>query len=88
MSKDGACECLGWARTDGRLTDHHPDCEQFEELRYLKVACHGGHYTVAFSGFPEIVHEFDECDDDLEVTLSIVKMTKEEYERLPEFNGF
>jgi len=81
-----ACRCLGWARVDGRMTNHHPDCENFEELRYVKVSCGGGSYVIPLSDIQNISHEFE--DDDTELALTVVKMTREEYDRLPEFSGF
>ncbi len=32
------CECLRWARVDGRATDHHPRCPEFKEETFEAFA--------------------------------------------------
>ena len=82
------CDCMGWARIDGRVTDHHPDCEKFEEFRYVRCELKGGgSYLLPDNDLSILLAEIAEAGDESEWHLTIMKMTKEEYERIPEFTG-
>lgn len=90
VSNVGQCKCISWARTDGRLTNHHPNCSQFKEITYVKITHleaqssyvqEVGKLNVAFDG------EFDGAEAGDKWELELVKMTVEEFLELPEFQG-
>ena len=82
------CECLNWARIDGRLTNHHPNCDSFEEKRYLKISLDGGgSYVTEVSDLSYLAEEIKESSDCAKWVIEIVKMTQEEFEAIPEFTG-
>jgi hypothetical protein len=82
------CECVTWARTDGRLTMHHPRCPSFEQSRYVRIRMEsGGIYVQPANELGSLLDEIKEADVGEKWTLELVEMTREEYARLPEFAG-
>jgi hypothetical protein len=84
------CECFTWARTDGRLTTHHPLCGQFKEERFYRARLNGEGigYIVPHGDIGIIVGEVGELDEGDTLTVDVVRMTQEEHDALPEFDGF
>lgn len=82
------CECHTWARTDGRVTNHHPDCEKFEEERFVRITLeHGGTYIQPEAELGVLLDEIKDADVGAKWTLELIEMTREEHDRLPEFEG-
>lgn len=82
------CECRNWARIDGRLTGHHPKCAGFVESRYAKATKEGVSYTVPEKEISTLFSDIGQLEIGDKLTVEIITMTKEEYDRLPEFTGF
>ena len=82
------CDCTSWARLDGRMTNHHPDCEHFKEERYVKITLDGGGtYVQAENDLSVLLAEIAESEPGSKWTLELIEMTAEEYAALPEFEG-
>lgn len=77
--------CMGWCRTDGSKTNHHPRCEFVDEslIDVWKVSDGSTHYYNKDEAAAR--HEAIDCED---ITITKVKMHLEIYENLPEFDGF
>ncbi len=89
MTDNKQCKvCQTWARTDGRMTNHHPKCPSFVEERYLKASMDGAYYVVPESSANTLFADIGALEVGDKLTVEIVTMTKEEYDRLPEFTGF
>ena len=77
------CNCKTWARvpTDKLpMSEHHKDCEHYKEERFVKVSFEGNYLIV----------EPQDADDYIEegMVRENVFMTSDQFERLPEFEGF
>lgn len=82
------CSCITWARTDGRLTSHHPRCPAFAERRFVKIKVEGGGcYTQPEDQLGVLLDEIKEAFVGAKWTLELVTLTQEEFDRLPEFAG-
>lgn len=84
-----SCECLSWARIDGRLTNHHLHCKHFKEEIYAKVSLDGGSpYTMTMATLQAAVDaDLQEAEAGTKLTIELVKMTAEEYDALADFQG-
>lgn len=82
MKTEQMCKCVQWARLGGPLTDHHPNCEHFNDslITVWKVSHDRSHCYMDFKPDAE-----DFKDDEV---ITEEKMHRELFERLPEFNGF
>ena len=78
------CECAYWARTDGLITTHNPNCPRFREgiIDIWKVTVDGK------SCYCDKEQDAIDINGDLEGVIIKVKMHRELYEHLPEFDGF
>ena len=82
------CECAHWARTDGRLTAHHPRCQHFQQSRYVRISMDGGGtYIQPEDEASVLLDEIREALPGQKWTLELIEMTADEYARLPEFAG-
>lgn len=82
------CACWTWARTDGRISDHHPNCEKFAHRRFVRITLAGhGTYVQPEGDLRPLLDEIEEATPGAKWTLELVEMTPEEYDRLPEFAG-
>jgi len=80
------CECVSWARvhTDTYpISNHHPHCAKHKTEHFVKVGYDGRWCVVK----PSEVHDFINSGDCI-YTLTDIYLTIEQYENLPEFNGF
>lgn len=83
-----SCSCATWARTDARLTNHHPRCPWFKELRFVKIQLHDhGCYMQPEEKLNVLLDEIKDAEPGAKWTLELVEMTQEEHDRLPEFAG-
>jgi len=85
-----ACECLTWVRTDARKTTHHPSCPEFKEHRFYRARMNGEGkgYVVGVGELVTVLDELGELQDGDSLVIDVVKMTSDEFEALPEFDGF
>lgn len=82
------CPCSTWARTDGRITDHHPNCHAFRQKRYVRIKLEGGGiYVQPEDDLNVLIDEVADAEPGAKWTLELIEMTKEEHDRLPEFDG-
>lgn len=57
---------------------HHPSCEHYKLETFYKVSANGSHcITESLDGF-----------EDEDYSVSTILMTRDQYENLPEFEGF
>lgn len=79
-----SCACETWARTDGKLTNHHPNCPRYNDslIDVWRVAYDGTSYVTDHE--PTI--EAEEISGVETVTKE--RMHRELYENLPDFTGF
>lgn len=93
--KSNICECLNWAR-DGRdylrvgenilIPNHHPNCGHYKDslMDVYKVTIGGiSAYNERLQGAKDTAG-----DDEPEATIERIKMHREIFEALPEFDGF
>jgi hypothetical protein len=88
------CNCRGWCRTfqtpielEFGPSEHHPDCEDFKLVKFTRVTFDDSYCIMEPAEALAMVA--DECgDEDGGYMLMDVWMTQDQFERLPEFNGF
>lgn len=87
-----ACPCLTWERlweeTQGGKyppSEHHPRCEQFKPLPFVSLELDG----VACIFSPGDAEQFlADADDASEYTIKNLQLTQDQYEAMPEFEGY
>lgn len=78
-----SCNCKTWARipTDNLpMSEHNPRCEHYKLERFLKVTFEGNYLIIES-------HDAHDYNDEGMVHEDIF-MTRDQFERLPEFDGF
>ena len=84
------CNCITWCRVPtadngGKypMSDHHQNCEDFKQEPFTRLEFDG---TVCVME----PHEADAmlAESDEEYTVSTVMLTRDQFERMPEFQGF
>lgn len=84
MIEFGNCSCLGWARVfenDGLpISHHHPKCQNYIEEEFVKISADGGSCIVELS-------EQASFEDGVYIK-TLVRMTRDQFENLPESEGF
>ncbi len=79
------CNCLTWCRvpTDKYpMSNHHPNCEDYVAEEFARVE-HDGTACVV-----ELHEAFDLMGEGDQYTITSVWLTRDQFERLPEFAGF
>ena len=84
------CNCKSWCR-DWREThggkypksDHAPGCEDYKPVEYSRVEFDGTYCVME----PAEAKQMTE-DSDYEYTVTPVMLTRDQFERIPEFQGF
>lgn len=79
------CECAYWARTDGFITTHHPNCSHYQDgiIDIWRITANNKScYTDKEEDIIEIKN------NDPTVIIIKEKMHREVYEKMPEFDGF
>ena len=84
------CNCGAWARTPDQGThggkypppNHHQGCEDYKVEKFLRVAYDGTYCVIAPGDLVDLMGE----DDGYEVNE--VFITRDQFERMPEFDGF
>lgn len=67
------------------MPNHHPDCDAFKLEEFRRISFGGG----SFIGTPEEAAAYLESEDNPEqYTVTPVMLTRDQFERLPEFDGF
>lgn len=83
MKTETLCHCAAWCREPQQnklpVSLHHPSCEHYKIERFAKVTANGSSCIVE-------EREAVEYGDDYEIC--IVEMTRDQFEFLPEFNGW
>lgn len=84
------CNCMTWCRvpTDENggkypMSEHAPGCEDFRKEPFTRLE-YGGTVCVMEPG--EAAAMLAESDE--QYTVSTVMLTRDQFERMPEFNGF
>lgn len=92
------CNCIGLCRTFDETPPgvkpsiHHPQCEDYKLHPYVKITYVGGGSLIVST--PEEAQEFiamevednDSKTEDFE--LSTIQLTVDQFESIPEFDGF
>lgn len=80
------CECLTWAWVDlpyaSSASRHHPKCHHYEGLPFKRIEVDGTFCIVE----PHELKSF--IGDEDEAVITDVVMSREEFEALPDFEGF
>jgi hypothetical protein len=73
---------MNWARIDGLLTNHHPNCPHYNDslIDVWRVSYEGSSYVVDREPTPDQLGEGE--------IVTKEKMHREIFENLPEFMGF
>lgn len=84
------CNCSGMVRTGEETqggkyppSDHAPGCEDFHTERFIRVEHDGTFCVMEPADAEEYLHDSDE-----EYAVSDVWLTRDQFEKLPEFEGF
>jgi len=78
------CECLTWAREGGsNPSDHHPRCPEYKLETFAEMEHDGAKCIVELREVAGIIG-----DEDCAYTVRRVRMTRDQFNRLPEFEGF
>ena len=84
------CNCMTWCRVPTEenggkypLSDHHPKCEDFKRQEFKRVELDGTYCVMTPAEAEAMLAESDE-----QYTVSTVMLTRDQFERMPEFNGF
>lgn len=82
------CEtCQNWARTDGKPTNHHPNCEHYNDSLIVVWKMTVNRSTCYFETEQDVIRAAQEEFED-ETTITKEQMHREIFEHLPEFEGF
>lgn len=82
------CEiCQNWARQDGKLTNHHPNCPRYNDslIDVWKITIDA---SICYCLSEQDARETAGDGQDIEVKNHMEKMHREIFDALPEFQGF
>lgn len=84
------CNCLNWCRvpTDDNggkypLSFHHPNCKDFRQEPFVRMEFDGAVCVMEPREADAML-----ADSEEEYTVSSVMLTRDQFDRLPDFNGF
>lgn len=86
-SEPVSCPCQLWARTDGRPTNHHPNCEHYNDSLIPVWRFSSGDGTSFVTDREPTCVDLIEASE-TEISVSREEMHREIYEHLQEFGGF
>ena len=86
------CKDKAWARTftetqGGKypISDHAPGCDEYRVTPYIRFEAFGSSLLMT----PSEAMDMLACDDgEHAYTVSVVRLTEDQYERMDEFTGF
>jgi len=85
--------CKNFVRTSEETKDglysmsyHSPNCENYKTNKYIKLSM-GGNETL-IQTFDEFKKSINEIEQDESYNISIIELTEDQFNNLPEFNGF
>jgi len=89
-----ACKKNNWVRFTSPndnwphcVAEHHPDCPESDWREYTKLSCSdGGSFICEPKDAADIIN--DQIDGDVGYQSEIVRMPRDVFEKLPEFDGF
>lgn len=84
------CNCKNWCR-DWRETqggkypksEHAPGCEDYKPVEHARVEFDGTYCVMELAEAKQMAE-----DSDYEYTITPVMLTRDQFERIPEFQGF
>lgn len=83
MKTESLCHCAGWCREPQQnklpISLHHPNCERYKIERFAKITVNGSTCIAE-------EHETAEYGDEYEI--STIEMTRDQFEALPDFQGW
>ena len=82
-----SCACALWARTDGKLTNHHPNCPHYNDSLIVVWRFRNADGTSYVTDREPTCAELIEASES-EITVSREEMHREVYDHLGEFAGF
>lgn len=85
------CNCRTWCRVPDAepgggkypLSDHHPNCEDYKTEPFTRLEHDGTTCVMEPREAEAMLAESDE-----QYTVTTVMLTRDQFERMPEFNGF
>jgi len=69
-------------------SDHAPDCENYKTEKFFRVRISGERGPSCILETQEEVDALVEANQDEEYDISEIEMTRDQFERLGEFDGF
>jgi len=69
------------------LSEHHPKCEDYKLIKYARIALDGTPAIMELDDAQDYINDLDD-NDVTDYTYMEVFMTKDQFERLPEFAGW
>lgn len=82
------CACMNWCRipTDNLPpSDHHSNCSEYKPEPFLRLEHDGSSCVMEPHEARGII---EDADDGHGYTVSEVRMTREQFDALPDFGGF
>lgn len=88
------CNCLGWARDYSECahlprwikpSQHHPNCEDYKLNKYQRLIIPAAGLRLIDT--PEHIAEMIP-EDDTPYTIEYVDLTQDQFESIPEFEGY
>lgn len=82
-----SCECFGWERISDDLppSEHHPRCQHYAPERFVRLTYDGVRCILEPRDAEAVIADGDEPH---QYTVEDVWMSREQFDRLPEFEGF
>lgn len=84
------CECVSWCRSstesNGKvlpISDHHPSCKNYKLEEFVRLTHDGDSCIVSKLEAESIISESDEHYE-----TGIVMLTRDQFNNLPDFQGF
>lgn len=90
-----SCKEHNWCRTweetkDGKYppSEHAPGCEEYKPQKYIRLGYDGTYCVMTLDDAMDYLDEIKYNEDADEYTYEEIYLTKDQFEKLPEFQGF
>lgn len=85
------CWDIGEITENGRfpVPNHHPVCEDYQAIEYTRISFQdGGSFICEKQDGDDYMEEVKENEEEYIYTSESVYLTRDQYEKIPEFDGF
>ena len=83
--------CRDWRETKGGkypASDHSPGCSNFNLVKFHRLKISGNWLIDTPKNIKSIVKSFNDNFEDVDYSVEDVFLTQDQFEKLPEFEGF